>query len=180
MHTAGQLSSVAGLGDEARGLLRDGMSPREFVDLLIERARFPDAVRLIAHALPKRESVWWAWASARRAAGPEPSPPVRAALEAAEKWIAQPSDENRRAALKAAQAAGFDTPAGCAGLAAFLSGPSLAPPEVKAVPPGPHDSSRAVAGAVTMAAVAVPETSVENFRAFLQQGLEVAARIKLW
>jgi hypothetical protein len=180
MQTAEQLSAVSGIDDEARGLLREGMSPREYVELLIERGRLPDAVRLIAHALPKRESVWWAWVCARRAAGPEPPPAVRGALEAAEKWIAQPTDENRRAAMKSAQAAGFETPAGCAGLAAFLSGPSLAPAEVKPVPPGPHDSSRAVAGAVTMAAVVVPETSAEIFRAFLQQGLEVAARIKLW
>jgi hypothetical protein len=180
IQTAGQLISVAGLDDEARGLLREGMSPREYLDLLIESGRLPDAVRLISHALPKRESVWWAWVCARRASGTEPAPAVRGALEAAEKWIAQPTDENRRAAMKTAEAAGFETPAGCAGLAAFLSGPSLAPAEVKPVPPGPHDSARAVAGAVTMAAVAVPEKLDENFRAFLQQGLEVAARIKLW
>src|SRR5512133_3693618 len=94
--TAAQLSSVAGLDDEARALVREGMVPREYVDLLIERGRLPDAVRLIAHGLPKRESVWWAWVCARRAAGAEPKPAVRDALAVTEKWIAQPTDENRR------------------------------------------------------------------------------------
>ena len=32
----------------------------------------------------------------------------------------------------------MDTPAGCAGLAAFFSGASLAPPDAAAVPPGEH------------------------------------------
>jgi hypothetical protein len=178
--TAVQLGAAAGLDGEARALLREAMSPREYVDALVGAGRFADAVRVIAHALPKRESVWWAWVCARRAAGEECPPPLRAALDAAEKWIAQPAEDNRRAAMRAGETAGFDTPAGCACLAAFLSGPSMAPPEAPAVPPGPHDSARAVAGAVIAAAVSVPEMMEENFRAFAQQGLEVAARIKLW
>jgi hypothetical protein len=61
-----------------------------------------------------------------------------------------------------------------------LSGPSLGPPDAQAIPPGPYDSARAVAGAVILGAVAVPEKSAENFHACIQQGLEVAVRIKLW
>jgi len=177
---AAQLSSISGIGDDARALLRDEMPPREFAQLLIDRGRFPDAVRLVAHALPKRESVWWAWVSARRAAGPDAAPAIQASLSATEKWIAQPTDENRRAAMQAAEAAGVQTAAGCAGLAAFFCGASIAPPSAPPVPPGPYDSAKAVAGAILLAAVAVPEKIEENFRAFLQQGLEVAARIKLW
>ena len=178
--TAEQLCSVAGLGDEARLVLREGTGPREFVNLLMERGHFADAVRVLAHALPKRESVWWAWVCARRAAGPNAAPAVKASLDSAEKWIAQPTEENRRAAMKAAEAAGFGSAAGCACLAAFFSGASVAPPDAPAVPPGPFDSAKAVAGAVTLAAVAEAEKAAENFRGFLQQGLEVAARIKLW
>jgi hypothetical protein len=156
------------------------MGPREFVERLLENGGYADAVRVIAYALPKRESVWWAWVCARRAAGADPSHDVQTALALTEKWIAQPNDENRRAAMNAAQAAGFDTPAGCAGLAAFLSGSSLGPPELQPVPPGPYDSAKAVAGAVTLGAVAAPEKAADTFRLFIQQGIEVAARIKLW
>lgn len=178
--TAAQLASISGLEDEARSLLREGMPPREFAQLLIERGRFSDAVRLLAHALPKRESVWWAWVCARRAAGPEPPPAIQTSLAATEKWIAQPTEENRREAMQAADSAGVATAAGCAGLAAFFSGPSISPPNAPPVPPGPYDTAKAVAGAVTLAAVAIPEKIEESFRAFLQQGLEVTARIKLW
>src|SRR5664280_1079556 len=63
------LAAVAELGDEAMALARPDLHPREFVALLLDKALFPDAVRFVAHALPKREAVWWAWVSARRAAG---------------------------------------------------------------------------------------------------------------
>jgi hypothetical protein len=180
VQTAGQLATISAIGEDARMLLREGMAPREFAELLIAGGRFPDAVRLLAHALPKRESVWWAWVCARRAAGPDPVPPIQSSLAATEKWIAQPTEENRRVAMQAAESAGLDTAAGCAGMAAFFCGASIAPPQAPPVPPGAYDSAKAVAGAVTLASVAAPEKIEESFRTFLQQGLEVAARIKLW
>jgi len=89
------LAAVAELGEEAMALARPELDPREFVALLLDKALFPDAVRFVAHALPKREAVWWAWVSARRAGGDAPPPAIKAALDATEKWIAQPTDELR-------------------------------------------------------------------------------------
>jgi hypothetical protein len=141
----------------------------------------PDAVRFLAHAMPRREAVWWAWACARRVAGEQPAPKVKAALDATERWIAQPTEENRRAAMQAAEAADFGTPAGCAGLGAFFSSGSLAPPDVAAVPPGEFMTAKAVAGGIVLAAVATePDQAPAKFQAFLQQGLEVADRIRMW
>src|ERR1035437_1844565 len=123
------ISSVAELTYEAAALVRAALHPRDYLALLIDKALFADAVRFLAHALPKREAVWWGWFCARRAAGQNPLPKIKAALDAAEKWIAQPNEEKRRDAMAAAQVAGFGTAAGCAALAAFLSGGSLAPPD---------------------------------------------------
>jgi len=177
---AAQICSVAELGDEARALLTENQAPLEYLNLLMEKGNFQDAVRFLAHALPKREAVWWAWVCARRAA-PEPAPKIKASLDATEKWIAQPNDDNRRAAMSAAEAADTGTAAGCAGMAAFFSGGSLAPPDVPPVPPGPYLTARAVSGAVILAAVAVePEKAPEKFRMFLAQGMDVVNRIKLW
>ena len=176
-----QIGSLAGLGDEANALLPGKQAPQEYLTLLVEKGLFSDAVKFLAHALPKREAVWWAWFCARRAAGSEPPPKIKASLEATEKWIAQPNEQNRRAAKAAADSATFGTAAGCAGLGAFLSGGSMAPPEAPVVPPAADLTAKAVAGAVTFAAVASePEKAPEKFRAFLDQGLDVAKRIKLW
>ena len=175
------ISTIAELGEEAMALLRPELHPLEFVKLLMEKTLYPDAVRFIAHALPKRESVWWGWVCARRAAGESPPPKIKAALDATEKWIAQPSEDNRRSAMAAAQKAELGTAAGCAGLAAFFSGGSLAPPEAPVVPPGEFLAAKAVSGAVIFAAVASePEKAPEKFRSFVAQGVEVTNRVKLW
>ena len=72
--TATEVCKHFPLGEEAKKLLRDGQTPAQFLDVLIEKQQFPDAVRFLAHALPKREAVWWAWFCARRTAGEEPAP----------------------------------------------------------------------------------------------------------
>src|SRR5665213_3591351 len=120
-----QLATVAELSDEAKALLvADEPAPPAFIAKLVEGEHFADAVRFLAHALPKRESVWWAWVAARNAAGPEPAPPIKNALEATERWIVQPTEEHRRGAMVAGEAAEFGTAAGCAALAAFMTGGS--------------------------------------------------------
>jgi hypothetical protein len=175
------ISTVAELGEEAMALLRQDLHPLDFVALLMEKALYPDAVRFIAHALPKREAVWWGWVCARRAAGENPPPKIKAALDATESWIAQPNEDNRRLAMATAEKAELGTAAGCAGLAAFFSGGSLAPPDAPVVPPGEFLAAKAVTGAVIFAAVAKePERAPEKFRSFVAQGVEVTNRVKLW
>jgi hypothetical protein len=175
------ISSVAELGEDAMAMLKPEMQPAEFVSALSQKKLYADAIRFIAHALPKREAVWWAWVSAKRAAGPEPAPKIKASLQATERWISDPKEENRRAAMASAQAADLGTPAGCAGLAAFFSGGSLGPPQAPPVPPGEFLTAKAVAGAVIFSAVATePERAPEKFQAAIGQGLDVTSRIKLW
>lgn len=176
-----EFCELAGLGDEAKALLRPDHGPRAFVDLLTEQNQHPDAVRFIAHALPKREAIWWAWVCARRAAGESPKPEIAAALAATEKWVTQPTEDNRRAAMSAGEAATFGTPAGCTALAVFLSGGSLGPADTPPVPPGELMTAKAVAGAIIAAAVITqPERAPEQFRAFIAQGLDVVDKLKLW
>ncbi len=175
------IASAAEMSEDASALARPELRPREFVALLVEKELFEDAVRFLAHALPKREAVWWAWVCARRSAGEHAPPKIAAALQAAERWIAQPNEDNRRAAMAAGQSAEFGTAAGCAALAAFLSGGSMAPPNAPAVPPGEYLTAKAVAGAVIVAALGKePEKAPEKFRSFVTQGLDVTTRIKLW
>jgi hypothetical protein len=173
--------SVAELSEEAAALMRAELHPQEYVAVLMDKTLFPDAVRFMAHALPKREAVWWAWRCARRVSGAQPPLAVEIALNACEKWLKQPNEDSRRAAMAAAEKAEFSTSAGCAALAAFFSGGSLAPPDAPAVPPGEYLTAKAVAGSVILAAVSrEPEKAPEKFRSFMAQALEVTSRIKLW
>ena len=182
--TTTELAAAAGLDDAVGALLRSDDvrgGPREFLALLMAKEQFPEATRFLAHALPRRECVWWAWVCARKVTGADAPPAVRAALDATERWIVQPTDEHRRAAMEHAQAADLGTPAGCAALAAFFTGGSLGPPQAPVIPPGEFMTAKAAAGAVTLAAVVVePARAAERFREFLGLGLEVAERTKLW
>ena len=91
-----------------------------------------DAVRFLAHALPRRECVWWAWVCARKAAGAEPAPAIKSALDATERWIVQPTEDHRRQTLPFGELADFGTPAGAAALSAFMTSGSLGPPSAPA------------------------------------------------
>jgi hypothetical protein len=176
--TAEEVCERFDVGDEARRLLRSGLSPLQYLDLLREKQHYPAAIQFLAHALPKREAVWWACVCARAAAGVAPA---SGALQAAEKWVVDRSEENRRAALPAALADGAATAAGCAALAAFVSGGSIAPPEAPPVPPAENLTSQTVAGAVLFAASdRETEKAVERLRFFIDSGLEVARGIHLW
>jgi len=169
------------LSDEAQALLSEDQTPKGFVDLLIGHEHYTDAVRFLAHALPKREAVWWAWVSAKRTAGEDPPPAIQDVLQATEAWIKEPTDKNCRAAMAKAEAADFSTAAGCAGLAAFFSGDSVAPPDVDPVPPGEYMAAKAIAGSILLAAVSEePEKANERFAGFIQQGMVVADKIQLW
>lgn len=179
--TIAEIVEVSELSDEALTLFAEVQTPKEFVELLLEHEHYPDAVSVLAHALPKREAVWWAWVSARRASGEDPPDEIREVLEATESWIKEPTDQNRRVTMEKAEAADFATAAGCAGLAAFLSGDSLAPPELEAVPPGEYMAAKAISGAIVLAAVLEePEKANEKFQGFVEQGMVVAEKIQLW
>jgi hypothetical protein len=179
--TALEVCRAAELDDDALALLGDGEQPRAFVEALVAAGNHAAAVRFLAYALDKRPAVWWAWVCARRAHGDTPPPAIQAALDATKTWIADPSDANRRAAMARAEAADFGTPAGCAGLAAFFCGDSLAPPGVEPVPPGEYMAARAIAGCVSLAAVAdPPDKAPERYEEFLRQGFEVAEKTALW
>ena len=174
-------AAAAELSEEAMGLLRPEIAPQDYISVLMSKKLYADAVRFLAHALPKRQAVWWGWISAKRSAGAEPPPKIKASLEATEKWIAQPDDEAGRAAMAAAKEAQTTTAAGCAGMAAFFSGSSLGPSHIPPVPPGEFLTAKAVSGAVIYAAVGKdPKTAPERFQSFVQQGVEVTAKIKLW
>jgi hypothetical protein len=179
--TVAELCQVAELGEAAAQLATPEITAPDFIDAVVAAGEFPDAVKFLAFSLPKRESIWWAWVCARRASGATPPPAIKAALDATEKWIAQPTDAHRRAAMVAAEKAEFGTPAGCAALSVFFSGGSVAPPEAPAVEAAEHSTAKAVAGAVTFSALSGdPQGAANAFRSFITQGVEVARKIKLW
>ena len=176
-----QLARWAGFEEELLALVTPGLAAPQVVDRLVEAGRADAAVRLWAWLLGRREAVWWASQCARRSLGEKDPPAERAAVEVVERWVADPSEENRRKAEEAAAAVNYGTPGGCAALAAFWSGGSLAPPKLQVVPPPEHLLPGAVANAVVLAAVTrEPEKAGEKYRVFLSLGKDVAEGKNRW
>ena len=179
--TAQEVCARFELSEEARALSRSGQTPAQCLDTLMDKQLFPDAIRFLAHGLPKREAVWWACYCAKTAAEANLPAPESAAIQRAERWVADPSEENRTALMPAAEAAKLGTPAGCAALAAFLSGGSMGPANVAAIPPAETLTGTAVAGAVMIAVVVKePQKAAEKYRTFLNRGIEIANGKNLW
>src|SRR5271169_4145798 len=110
----GSTTDICGLfplSAEGRAVIEPDLSAGAFIDRLCTEGLWIDAVRFLAHALPKREAVWWACLAARAALGDAPPEMLRQAVETAEAWVYRPNEDNRRAAMQAATAAGSDNPA---------------------------------------------------------------------
>lgn len=134
-----------------------------------------EATRLLAHALPRREAVWWACMCAHHTAPPDLGQADRDAREAAETWVRQPGEPSRRAAMARAQEAGFGTPEAWAAVGAFWSTGSMAPVGQPDVPAPVHLAGTAVAGAVALAGVrGDPGRREARLRRFLESGRDIA------
>lgn len=160
---------------DARALLQLGVRPRAFLDGLVHKGLFPDALTFAAFWLTKRQAVWWGCLCAWHAGRPRLKPPAAAALRAALSWVHEPSEEHRRAAGKAGDAAGgAATPAGAVALAAFWSEGSLSAPDLPPAPPPPGLTQQTVGGAVLLAAnLGPPDQLADRCRGYVNLALEV-------
>ena len=145
--------------DHARALLR---SPRP-----------SDAVIFISHLLPRREAVWWAAQCVRALLGEAATDET---LGAAEIWVRTPEDDNRQAALSAANASDRRKPTTWLAFAAGWSGGSLLPADQKPVPP-PAGACAMAANAAIMMAVAAgdPRAVVDRIEACAEAGVRFAS-----
>ena len=174
---AGELLQHFEVDEESLPFVKADASPLACIQALVEHKCFNDAVKLIAHALPKREAVWWACLAAQHAAGEAPlEGDNAAAVKAAEKWVKDPSEENRQAAKKLGDKTGHKSAASWAATAAYWSAGSMAAEGDPAVPPPPFLYAHAVAGSVSLAAALPdPDRADEKFSHYIKQGLDLAA-----
>jgi hypothetical protein len=164
------------LAPEQLGRVAGCASAEAAISVLEGIGALADAVRVTAHALPRREAVWWACMCARAV----PSRPQRAedavALEAAEAWVRRPDEPSRRAAHAAAGRAGFSSAEAWAAMGAFWSGGSMAPEGQPVVAPGEDLTGRAVGGSILIAAARrEPQRGEERLRRFLGAARDIAA-----
>lgn len=157
-------------------LLKDVPDAAAGLESLVAADRLPDALRLIAHALPKREAVWWACMCARAVPALEPNPLDAEALAAAELWVRRSDEATRRATMEPAQKGGFRSAESWAAVGAFWSGGNISADGLPEVEPAPNLTGVAVVGAILLAAMRhAPERAPQRFKRFIASARDIAA-----
>lgn len=163
------------LGPEAVAAIAGAAAVPAVIAALAEGGFLVEAARCFAHALPKREAVWWAAMCALATAPADLAELDRAAREAAETWVRTQTEQARRGAMALAEQVGFQSPEAWTAVAAFWSGPSIGPEGLPPNPPAPQLAGVAVAGAVVLASVrGDPALRLARLGRFLGSAREIA------
>jgi hypothetical protein len=172
---AADLCKYLTLTDEAKQALQPEMTPDQFLQILVAKKWFGDAIQFIAHYLPKRQAVFWAMTCVKQS-GMELTPQGETALMATEKWIAATNEENRQAALNAANDADTTTAPGATALAAYYSDglPPTADPKMNAK--AYFMTAKLAGGAVLMAAASDRDQTLPRLESFVDKGVEIARK----
>jgi hypothetical protein len=179
--TAAEVCQTYAARPQARALLTSELIPLRFLDRLVAaESTYPDGIDFLAHALPRREAVWWGCLSLWNAAGPKLSPDDQAAVAAAVGWVLEPGEPQRQAAQAPADATP-GSPAGMLATAVVRSGGSMLPPNLPLVEPPPSLTGDTVAAGLHVAAAqAGPEEIVARYRQFVALGIGVAQGKYSW
>ncbi|KAF0815358.1 hypothetical protein IGB42_00439 [Andreprevotia sp. IGB-42] len=160
--------------EAGQAALGSAQSVAQAIGQLADGQHWPDALHLLAHALPKRDAVCWAWSCATSVPAPAAQEQTRA-LASAQQWLKQPEDACRRGAFSLAEAAGFDSAAASVALAVFWSGASISAADEPEVLPFDHLCHHAAGCAVQLAGLSQPERTLDLYRQFIMLGSEIAA-----
>ena len=132
------------------------------------------AVGFLGHARPRFEALAWAARVLDEEAARQTLPRAdRQALEHVLRWLGEPDDRSRRAAMDAAEAAGERSPERMLATGVFFSGGSISGPDLPPVMPAPELAGRFAAVAVTLAAARAAEES----DAVLDRALDLGERV---
>jgi hypothetical protein len=151
----------------------DDIQPLDHARALLRYPRPSDEVLFISHLLPRREAVWWAAQCVRALLGEGAADET---LRAAEIWVRTPEDDNRQAALSAANASDRRKPTTWLAFGAGWSGGSLLPADQKPVPPPAGACAMAANTAIMMAVAAGdPRAVVDRIEACAEAGVRFAS-----
>lgn len=146
-----QLPPGTPLSPGARAVLEPNTPMPEFLQTLQTENLPYDMVEVLAYSLPEREAVFWG-ATCSDSVFDELEPTSQEALEAAKKWVAEPSPKTGQEALQAAKADVFPSPGGwLAHAAAFSEGEACCPGQM-AMDSSSCFPAAAVAGAILLSA----------------------------
>jgi len=130
----------------------------------------------VSFLLPKQYAIAWGcecWRTAHQ--GREPDPVDKSAAAAAQRWLQDPSEENRRAALLLADRLGYKTAGAWLAAAAGWTGGTMMPAGEYEVPPPSGLPGTAVAAGVKMLAALEPQQFDKQLARFVDSAVATFA-----
>jgi hypothetical protein len=156
------------------GLPPSNEQPLAFLQQLMSKELWSEAVSFCAYLLPRREAIWWGCESLRRIQR-QFLPEELAALDLAETWVHEPEDPQRRQALAFGIHGNPALPATWLAMATGWSGGSIAPPEIGMVPAPPYQTARAIRTGLLMAMSVLPSDNTPRvMTACIESGIALA------
>lgn len=181
--TAAEICSDFEPQEEVRSHLSGKPMPHEFVNRLFHAGLYADATRFLAYGLPKRQTVWWACLCVRNVPACRNDEIAAEAMQAAEAWAKDPSEQKRETALTTGGRHNFKmpgAPAAWTAMAAGWSGGADVMNDEDAPAHPEHLTAHAASGAIILAATAEPGQTKEMYRKFLETGVQIAqGKIKI-
>jgi hypothetical protein len=164
------------LGAEAKRRIDPLVTARTYLDSLCRDGLLNDAVDVVSYLLPKQYAIAWGtecWKAAH--SDREPDPVEKSAAAAAQRWLKDPSEDNRRAALMLADRLGYGNAGAWLAAAAGWTGGSMLPSGEYEVPPPPGLSGNAVAVALKLLAALDPPSYDKCLARFVERALATFA-----
>ena len=163
------------LEDDGKSIFKEELKTIEFLELLISNKFYMDAINLLSHSLPKREAVWWACICAKKHKKSVNDELYNKALAAAEKWVYDPSEKNRRVAEFYAEKSQYESAASWVAAAAFWSGDSIMPEGEPVVAPAQYLYSHAIRGCIITCVGMDDGTEPDDrYKTYLTHGINIA------
>lgn len=170
------------LTDPARLLLGGNPTSPDYAGQLVQEKLYDDAIQFLARALTKPEAVWWGclctWHVLREVA--EERPLESATIDAAVRWLIEPTDEHRRETRAQSKLAGWGTMAGQVGLAVFHAEGSMSLPGLPEVASKPDLTAKNTVAALNLGIQTAGAQKAARGKVFAQLGLDVLAGRNTW
>ncbi len=146
--------------------------PLEYLRGLIASETPEDALSFASYYLPKREAVWWGCQCLRSLLGPsvEGDPGMRAA----EDWVKDPGEQQRRATLDYALQCDREAPVTWLALAAGWSGGSMTASNEHPIPAPPDLAAKSVRAAVL---IGLSQASFKDRQQHIKNCVDAAVRL---
>ena len=145
----------------------------DYLPLLDKEEAQLDIMMALCHALPPRQSVWWACLATRHDMDPEEADASHP-IKAAENWVYQPGEKNKKIAEKVFLRSAGDDPARLCVMAALYGDGKVDLGDDQKIDAPPGVSGNCVYGALLNAAGAAEEGLEERAQFLILQGLDIA------